>query len=137
MGQCLPREDGRRASGWWVERFGTFGERRESMRIVAWGVCACERSVLVVLWGGVKWRVACWVNWSYGVMVSTLDFESSDPGSSPGRTCISCLFALVVCVFVCVFMWICGCLCVWVVVVVGARSGARAGWVGVICGLMV
>jgi hypothetical protein len=24
--------------------------------------------------------------WSYGVMVSTLDFESSDPGSSPGRT---------------------------------------------------
>jgi hypothetical protein len=25
-------------------------------------------------------------SWSYGVMVSTLDFESSDPGSSPGRT---------------------------------------------------
>lgn len=24
--------------------------------------------------------------WSYGVMVSTLDFESSDPGSIPGRT---------------------------------------------------
>ena len=23
---------------------------------------------------------------SYGVMVSTLDFESSDPGSNPGRT---------------------------------------------------
>ena len=25
-------------------------------------------------------------NWSYSVMVITLDFESSDPGSSPGRT---------------------------------------------------
>ena len=25
-------------------------------------------------------------SWSYGVMVSTLDFESSDPGSNPGRT---------------------------------------------------
>ena len=24
--------------------------------------------------------------WSYGVMVSTLDSESSDPGSNPGRT---------------------------------------------------
>ena len=24
---------------------------------------------------------------SYGVMVSTLDFESSDPSSNPGRTC--------------------------------------------------
>ena len=24
--------------------------------------------------------------WSYSVMVITLDFESSDPGSSPGRT---------------------------------------------------
>ena len=27
-----------------------------------------------------------WSSWSYGVMVSTLDFESSDPGSNPGRT---------------------------------------------------
>jgi hypothetical protein len=26
------------------------------------------------------------IEWSYGVMVSTLDFESSDPGSNPGRT---------------------------------------------------
>jgi hypothetical protein len=26
------------------------------------------------------------IGWSYGVMVSTLDFESSDPGSNPGRT---------------------------------------------------
>ena len=24
--------------------------------------------------------------WFYGVMVSTLDFESSDPSSNPGRT---------------------------------------------------
>ena len=31
--------------------------------------------------------VLCWRSrWSYGVMVSTLDFESSDPGSNPGRT---------------------------------------------------
>jgi hypothetical protein len=28
----------------------------------------------------------CVVCWSYGVMVSTLDSESSDPGSNPGRT---------------------------------------------------
>ena len=26
--------------------------------------------------------------WSYSVMVITLDFESSDPGSNPGRTSI-------------------------------------------------
>ena len=26
------------------------------------------------------------MRWSYGVMVSTLDSESSDPGSNPGRT---------------------------------------------------
>ena len=29
---------------------------------------------------------------SYGVMVSTLDFESSDPGSNPGRTFFCQLF---------------------------------------------
>lgn len=29
--------------------------------------------------------------WSYGVMVSTLDFESSDPGSNPGRTSLCCV----------------------------------------------
>ena len=28
----------------------------------------------------------CGKDRSYGVMVSTLDFESSDPGSNPGRT---------------------------------------------------
>ena len=38
-----------------------------------------------------KWIVVCMGlvcenEWSYGVMVSTLDFESSDPGSNPGRT---------------------------------------------------
>ena len=27
-------------------------------------------------------------SWSYSVMVITLDFESSDPGSNPGRTSI-------------------------------------------------
>ena len=27
---------------------------------------------------------------SYGVMVSTLDFESSDPGSNPGRSSFLC-----------------------------------------------
>ena len=26
--------------------------------------------------------------WSYSVMVITKDFESFDPGSSPGRTCV-------------------------------------------------
>ena len=30
--------------------------------------------------------VGRYVCWSYGVMVSTLDSESSDPGSNPGRT---------------------------------------------------
>ena len=29
--------------------------------------------------------------WSYSVMVITLDFESSDPGSNPGRTSFSFL----------------------------------------------
>ena len=28
--------------------------------------------------------------WFYGVMVSTLDFESSDPSSNLGRTCFAC-----------------------------------------------
>ena len=27
-----------------------------------------------------------WYSWPYGVMVSTLDFESKDPSSSLGRT---------------------------------------------------
>ena len=31
-------------------------------------------------------------DWSYGVMVSTLDFESSDPGSNPGRTSLCHIF---------------------------------------------
>ena len=31
-------------------------------------------------------------HWFYGVMVITLDFESSDPGSSPGRTFLCNLF---------------------------------------------
>ena len=30
--------------------------------------------------------------WSYSVMVITLDFESSDPGSNPGRTFFCQLF---------------------------------------------
>jgi hypothetical protein len=47
----------------------------------------------VLCWSGVRvssvqffcelGRLVCW---SYGVMVSTLDSESSDPGSNPGRT---------------------------------------------------
>jgi hypothetical protein len=38
--------------------------------------------------GYVQWDcgVGRLVRWSYGVMVSTLDSESSDPGSNPGRT---------------------------------------------------
>ena len=41
--------------------------------------------------------VARCTNWSYGVMVSTLDFESSDPGSSPGRTLFLRLFPSLFC----------------------------------------
>ena len=46
---------------------------------------ACERSLYV-------WMNVLGVHiyaWFYGVMVSTLDFESSDPGSIPGRTSLS------------------------------------------------
>ena len=50
----------------------------------AWSVCACRGGERVVV---VVWLIWCWTSsWSYGVMVSTLDFESSDPGSNPGRT---------------------------------------------------
>ena len=35
---------------------------------------------------GVCMSLSCENEWSYGVMVSTLDSESSDPGSNPGRT---------------------------------------------------
>ena len=44
--------------------------------VLMFGVfCVCSLYVLSLL-----------KTWSYGVMVSTLDFESSDPGSNPGRT---------------------------------------------------
>ena len=58
-------------------------------------------------------------SWSYGVMVSTLDFESSDPGSNPGRTlffvCVVCVVAscggvwrvVVVCCVCCGGLWWC------------------------------
>ena len=36
-------------------------------------------------------------NRSYGVMVSTLDFESSDPGSNPGRTSLFAAACIVHC----------------------------------------
>ena len=36
-------------------------------------------------------------SWSYSVMVITLDFESSDPGSNPGRTFFCLVFQLCVC----------------------------------------
>ena len=82
-------------------------------------------------WVGVKSCASCLDHWSYGVMVSTLDFESSDPGSSPGRT--SFLFVLVWlgCVLlcgVCVMLFVFGarvvlsillCFVVWVVFSVG------------------
>ena len=42
--------------------------------------------LFVVFWLCVRSCVCVLPHWSYGVMVSTLDFESSDPGSSPGRT---------------------------------------------------
>ena len=67
--------------------------------------CLC-----VVLWHGWEtesweciwsWICAWWVRgwgaiwqWSYGVMVSTLDSESSDPGSNPGRTSLYTTFLL-------------------------------------------
>ncbi len=35
------------------------------------------------------WTAIAQTLWSYGVMVSTLDSESSDPGSNPGRTSFS------------------------------------------------
>ena len=37
------------------------------------------------------WLKATGCMWFYGVMVSTLDFESSDPSSNLGRTCLSVL----------------------------------------------
>lgn len=48
----------------------------------------CRRTGLVCVKGSF-WYLA---DRSYGVMVSTLDFESSDPGSSPGRTSFLCVF---------------------------------------------
>ena len=61
--------------------------------------------IVCFLWVCVKWELWGWINWSYGVMVSTLDFESSDPGSSPGRTFVlrflrgrwACLLCVVLC----------------------------------------
>ena len=32
------------------------------------------------------------LQWSYGVVVSTLDFESSDAGSNPAKTLVDFLF---------------------------------------------
>jgi len=56
--------------------------------------------------------VRCWCvgSWSYGVMVSTLDFESSDPGSSPGRTSFMSSMSKATCPFcgswrTCVTAW--------------------------------
>ena len=43
---------------------------------------------------GVCMSLSCENEWSYGVMVSTLDSESSDPGSNPGRTSL-CTILLV------------------------------------------
>ena len=42
-----------------------------------------------------EYEVRRWITRSYGVMVSTLDFESSDPGSNPGRS----LFLRATCVW--------------------------------------
>jgi hypothetical protein len=49
--------------------------------------CLCVLCAFVCFCYFVVWCVFVdLAGWSYGVMVSTLDFESSDPGSSPGRT---------------------------------------------------
>ena len=62
-------------------------EKKRSCRVVELGGCSLVRYCFV---GGhiVSYDAAScgWWCWSYGVMVSTLDFESSDPGSNPGRT---------------------------------------------------
>ena len=47
--------------------------------------------MLLLAVGSRKVRSLFTNDWSYGVMVSTLDFESSDPGSNPGRTSFSWL----------------------------------------------
>ncbi|AES80634.1 hypothetical protein MTR_7g082960 [Medicago truncatula] len=39
-----------------------------------------------------KWAICVW--WFYGVVVSTLDFESSDLGSTPGRTSLIILVTI-------------------------------------------
>jgi hypothetical protein len=46
--------------------------------------------------------------WSYGVMVSTLDSESSDPGSNPGRTSFLrvCIFSTCI-VYECCWSAVC------------------------------
>ena len=46
---------------------------------VIWTVCGYTRNMNTFFRGFAR-------KWSYGVMVSTLDFESSDPSSSLGRT---------------------------------------------------
>ena len=52
--------------------------------------------------------------WFHGVMVSTLDSESSDPSSNLGGTCSLCPFVVVVVVvmFVCLCVCVCVCVCV-------------------------
>ena len=56
------------------------------MRCGGCGVYICVLCVVCVV---LRFVVVCclvYKCWSYGVMVSTLDSESSDPGSNPGRT---------------------------------------------------
>ena len=43
----------------------------------------CIREICELEGGLFVWVSCCENEWSYGVMVSTLDFESSDPGSNP------------------------------------------------------
>ena len=45
-----------------------------------------DRSILTMLIRIIKIDVKNFDSMLYGVMVSTLDFESSDPGSNPGRS---------------------------------------------------
>jgi hypothetical protein len=47
--------------------------------------------------------------WSYGVMVSTLDSESSDPGSNPGMTYIILFitFVRIYCTVELLFFYVC------------------------------
>jgi hypothetical protein len=62
--------------------------------VSVWSCPECSRRCgvrgLMRVLVGAMWVGRGMVRRSYGVMVSTLDFESSDPGSNPGRSLFLC-----------------------------------------------